>query len=223
MDKCVIIVAGGKGLRMGGDIPKQFRVVGGRPVLMRTLEAFHRYDAEIGIVLVLPDAHRVYWHELCEQYDFTLVHIVVSGGDTRFHSVYNGLQAVPADVRLIAVHDGVRPFVSLRLLTDTFASADACGAALPALPVVESLRHVTHCGSEAVPRAEFCSVQTPQIFRADILRSAYRQSYTDSFTDDASVVETAGYDVALVEGDVDNIKITSPRDLALAEILCADE
>lgn len=118
MEKCVVIVAGGKGLRMGKELPKQFLPIGGRPVLMRTLEAFHRCDAAIGLVLVLPEAHLSLWQELCRQYSFALPHRVVTGGATRFHSVYNGLQAVPAGVSLIAVHDGVRPFVSPRLITD---------------------------------------------------------------------------------------------------------
>ena len=121
MEKCVIVVAGGKGLRMGGDIPKQFRLIGGRPVLMHTLEAFCRYDESIGLVVVLPEAHFSYWRELCRQYAFSLPHTVVAGGATRFHSVFNGLQAVPDEVRLIAVHDGVRPFVSCRLVADAFA------------------------------------------------------------------------------------------------------
>ena len=123
MEKCVIVVAGGKGLRMGGDIPKQFRLIGGRPVLMHTLEAFCRYDESIGLVVVLPEAHFSYWRELCRQYAFSLPHTVVAGGATRFHSVFNGLQAVPDEVRLIAVHDGVRPFVSCRLVADAFAAA----------------------------------------------------------------------------------------------------
>ena len=122
MEKCVIVVAGGKGLRMGGDIPKQFRLIGGRPVLMHTLEAFCRYDESIGLVVVLPEAHFSYWRELCRQYAFSLPHTVVAGGVTRFHSVFNGLQAVPDEVRLIAVHDGVRPFVSCRLVADAFAA-----------------------------------------------------------------------------------------------------
>ncbi|MEI3510915.1 MAG: 2-C-methyl-D-erythritol 4-phosphate cytidylyltransferase [Bacteroidales bacterium] len=224
MEKCVIVVAGGKGLRMGGDIPKQFRFIGGRPVLMHTLEAFCRYDESIGLVVVLPEAHFSYWRELCRQYAFSLPHTVVAGGATRFHSVFNGLQAVPDEVRLIAVHDGVRPFVSCRLVADAFAAAGRFGAAIPVTPVIESLRHIKDDGAnEAVPRAEYRSVQTPQVFDSVVFRNAYRQPYRDDFTDDASVVEAAGYRVTLVEGDIDNIKITTPLDLAVAEILCADE
>lgn len=208
---------------MGGEVPKQFRVVAGRPVLMRTIEAFHRYDSAIGVILVLPDAHRDYWAALCREYAFAVPHTVVSGGETRFHSVRNGVRAVPGEVRLIAVHDGVRPFVSCRLLIDTFATADVHGVAVPAVPVVDSLRRVTTEGNEAVSRAEYRSVQTPQVFCAEILREAYRQPYNDTFTDDASVAEAAGYAVTLVEGDTDNIKITSPRDMVLAEMLCAHE
>ena len=224
MEKCVIVLAGGKGLRMGSDVPKQFLPVGGRPVLMRTLEAFYRYDSGIGLILVLPEAHREYWQNLCRQYGFTLPHTIVGGGATRFHSVFNGLQAVPAEVRLIAVHDGVRPFVTPALLGNTFEAAERFGAALPALPAVESLRRVAPDGSStAVPRSEYRSVQTPQIFRADIFRKAYEQPYEEDFTDDASVAERAGYTITLVDGERDNIKITTPRDIALAEILCADE
>ena len=225
MEKCVVIVAGGKGLRMGKEIPKQFLPIGGRPVLMCTLEAFHRCDAAIGLVLALPEAHLSLWQELCRQYSFTLPHRVVTGGATRFHSVYNGLQAVPAEVSLIAVHDGVRPFVSPRLINDLFAAAARYGAAVPAVPVVDSLRRVdAEGGSVAVPRSAYRSVQTPQVFRSDLLLRAYDSPYQDDFTDDASVVEAAGQAVALVDGDVDNIKITTPRDLAVAEILLqADE
>lgn len=225
MDKCMVVVAGGKGLRMGKDLPKQFLPVGGRPVLMHTLEAFHRCDVAMGLVLVLPEAHRDYWDALCRRYDFALPHRVVSGGATRFHSVANGLRAVPPEVRLIGVHDGVRPFVSARLIEALFAAADCHGAAVPAIPVVDSLRHVDACGgSVAVSRSEYRSVQTPQVFRSALLLRAYDTPYRETFTDDASVVEAAGHAVTLVEGEVDNIKITTPRDLAVAEILLrADE
>lgn len=222
MKKYVIIVAGGKGLRMGGEIPKQFLPIGGKPVLMRTVEAFYQTDAETGIVLVLPKEQQDYWKELCRQYDFRISYILADGGRTRFHSVQNGLQAVPeegSDV-LIAVHDGVRPFVSSQVIQACFDEAARQGSVVPVLDMVDSVRQLSADGSSmAVDRSRLKLVQTPQTFRADVLKRAYSQDFTELFTDDASVVEASGVSVALVPGNRENIKITTPFDLKIAEAL----
>ena len=219
MKKYIIIVAGGKGLRMGGDIPKQFLPVCGKPVLMRTLEAFHAYDASMRLILVLPVSQQAYWKQLCEEYQFDLVHEIANGGETRFHSVKNGLALVKED-GLVGVHDGVRPFVSQEVITRCYEEAASLKAVIPVIGVVETVRHLTEEGSETVPRDQYKLVQTPQVFDVTLLHRAYQQEYTDLFTDDASVVEALGEKVYLVEGNRENIKLTTPFDLKLAELLC---
>ena len=219
MKKYIIIVAGGKGLRMGGDIPKQFLPVCGKPVLMRTLEAFHVYDASIHLILVLPVSQQAYWKQLCEEYQFNLAHEIADGGETRFHSVKNGLALVKED-GLVGVHDGVRPFVSQEVIARCYDEALSLKAVIPVVGVVETVRHLTDEGSETVPRDQYKLVQTPQVFDVALLRRAYEQTYTDMFTDDASVVEALGEKVYLVEGNRENIKLTTPFDLKLAELLC---
>ena len=219
MKKHIIIVAGGKGLRMGGDIPKQFLPVCAKPVLMRTLEAFHVYDASIHLILVLPVSQQAYWKQLCEEYQFNLAHEIADGGETRFHSVKNGLALVKED-GLVGVHDGVRPFVSQEVIARCYDEALSLKAVIPVVGVVETVRHLTDEGSETVPRDQYKLVQTPQVFDVALLRRAYEQTYTDMFTDDASVVEALGEKVYLVEGNRENIKLTTPFDLKLAELLC---
>ena len=221
MTKYIIIVAGGKGLRMGGEVPKQFLPVGGKPVLMRTMEAFHSYDAEIRIVLVLPVAQQTYWKELCAQYAFTLPYRLANGGETRFHSVKNGLDTIPADEdALVGVHDGVRPFVSTGVIARCYAEAARVEAVVPVIDVVETVRHLEGNGrSTTVSRDDYKLVQTPQVFSLALLKKAYAQAYVPAFTDDASVVEAFGHEVTLVQGNRENIKITTPFDLAVAEAL----
>ena len=219
MKKYIIIVAGGKGLRMGGDIPKQFLPVCGKPVLMRTLEAFHAYDASMRLILVLPVSQQAYWKQLCEEYQFELAHEIANGGETRFHSVKNGLALVEEE-GLVGVHDGVRPFVSQEVINRCYEEAASLKAVIPVIGVVETVRHLTEEGSETVPRDQYKLVQTPQVFEVTLLRRAYQQEYTDLFTDDASVVEALGEKVYLVEGNRENIKLTTPFDLKLAELLC---
>ena len=204
---------------MGGDIPKQFLLVCGKPVLMRTLEAFHAYDASMRLILVLPVSQQAYWKQLCEEYQFELVHEIANGGETRFHSVKNGLALVEED-GLVGVHDGVRPFVSQEVITRCYEEAASLKAVIPVIGVVETVRHLTEEGSETVPRDQYKLVQTPQVFDVTLLRRAYQQEYTDLFTDDASVVEALGEKVYLVEGNRENIKLTTPFDLKLAELLC---
>lgn len=215
----ILIVAGGRGTRMGGPQPKQFLELAGRPVLMHTLEAFDHWDASARLIVVLPEDQIDTWKRLCEAHAFVRAHHVVAGGETRFHSVRNGLDAVASD-GLIAVHDGVRPLVAPSVIAACFAAAADGGAAVPVVPVVESVREVdADGGSRPVDRARLRVVQTPQVFRADVLRAAYRLPYDPRFTDDASVVEASGMAVRLVPGNRENIKLTTPMDLLLAEQL----
>lgn len=219
----IIIVAGGKGLRMGGDIPKQFLPIKGKPVLMRTIERFHECSPQLRVILVLPREQQDYWHTLCRDHSFGIDHTVVDGGDTRFGSCRNGLAAIPDDEEgVVGIHDGVRPFVSADTVERCFARAHQCGAAIPVLPVTDSLRRVSGDGksSHGVNRSEYRAVQTPQAFSIQVLKKAYRQPYQDSFTDDASVVEAMGVKVDMVEGNRENIKLTTPFDLKIAETLC---
>lgn len=218
MNRHVVIVAGGKGLRMGGEIPKQFLPVGGKPVLMRTMEAFYSFDPSIHIILVLPVSQQAYWKELCETYCFTVAHDIADGGETRFHSVKNGLARISGD-GLVGVHDGVRPFVLPQVIAACYAEAALRKAVIPVIDVVETVRHLTQGGSETVPRNQYKLVQTPQVFDVCLLKDAYSQEYTDAFTDDASVVEATGQEVYLVPGNRENIKLTTPFDLKIAEVL----
>jgi len=218
----VIIVAGGKGLRMGSDIPKQFLPIGGRPVLMRTLERFREYSADLQIILVLPEAQQDYWRQLCEEYHFDVEYQLANGGQTRFHSVQNGLALVPDDAEgVVGVHDGVRPFPSIEVIKNCYETARTAKAVIPVIPVVETVRHLEKEGSVTVPRDEYKLVQTPQTFDIQLLKAANRQPYNDGFTDDASVVESYGHEITLVEGNRENIKITTPYDLTVAEALLA--
>lgn len=219
MEKYAIIVAGGKGLRMGGELPKQFIPVEGRPVLMRTLDTFHACDPSIRLILVLPRDHQPYWLELCREYDFCVPHRIADGGATRFHSVQNGLALVDEADALVAVHDGVRPFVSHEVIGRCYAEAEAHGAVVPVVPVVETVRQLLPEGSKTVNRDAYRLVQTPQTFRAPLLRQAYERPFCDAFTDDASVVEALGHTVHLVEGNRENIKLTTPFDLIVARAL----
>ena len=228
----IIVVAGGKGLRMGGEIPKQFLPVGGKPVLMRTLERFREYSPELRIILVLPEAQQDYWRQLCREYHFTVEHTIANGGETRFHSVKNGLALIPDDAQgVVGVHDGVRPFVSTDIIGRCYEAARTLKAVIPVTPVVETLRYVGHqtdddkstlhgnATSKNVLRSDYRLVQTPQTFTVSLLKRAYALPYTDVFTDDASVVEALGHNVSMVDGNRENIKITTPFDLVIAEAL----
>ena len=216
----VIIVAGGKGLRMGSDIPKQFLPIGGRPVLMRTLERFREYSADLQIILVLPEAQQAYWQELCKAYHFGVEYTLANGGQTRFHSVQNGLALVPDDAEgVVGVHDGVRPFPAVEVIRNCYDTARTAKAVIPVIPVVETVRHLEGEGSVTVPRGDYRLVQTPQTFDIQLLKAANRQPYNDGFTDDASVVESYGHAITLVEGNRENIKITTPYDIVVAEAI----
>lgn len=214
----LIIVAGGKGLRMGGDIPKQFLPVGGRPILMRTVERFREALDALHIILVLPKDQHQLWHELCASHRFRIPCLLTDGGETRFHSVQHGLALIPDDAEgVVGVHDGVRPFPSVEVIRRCYETARTAKAVVPVVPVVETLRHVSE-GTK--PRGDYRLVQTPQTFDIRLLKAANRQPYTEAFTDDASVVEAYGHPVTLVEGNRENIKITTPFDLTIAETLC---
>ena len=218
MQKHAIIVAGGKGLRMNSEVPKQFVVLAGKPVLMHTIEAFARCDAAINIVLVLPGTQIPLWHDLCRKHAFVRQCAIAEGGETRFHSVSNGLALIDGE-GLVAVHDGVRPLVSGATIARCFAAAAECQAVVPVVDCVDSLRQIAGTETIAVDRAAFKLVQTPQVFDVQLLKNAYRQAYSPAFTDDASVVESSGAKIRLVEGNRENIKITAPIDLKIANIL----
>lgn len=218
MKQYALIVAGGKGLRMGGELPKQFLPIGGKPVLMRTIEAFYTYNPEIQIILVLPGSQQSYWAELCREHHFSLPHVIADGGDTRFHSVKNGLLFVKTQ-GLVGVHDGVRPFVFREVIARCYALAAEKRAVVPVIDVVETIRHLESDNSVTVSRDEYKLVQTPQVFDADLLKRAYEQPYAPHFTDDASVVEALGVPVVLTAGNRENIKITTPFDLKIATAL----
>lgn len=225
----VIIVAGGKGLRMGSDIPKQFLPIGGKPVLMRTIDRFREYSPTLQIILVLPKAQQDYWRQLCKEYAFPLpstgevgkgFYLLADGGETRYHSVQNGLALIPDNAEgVVGVHDGVRPFPSVEVIRNCYETAREKKAVIPVISVVETVRHLKGETSETVPRSDYRLVQTPQTFDIQLLKSANRQPYNDNFTDDASVVEAFGFDITLVEGNRENIKITTPYDLKIAEVL----
>ena len=216
----VIIVAGGKGLRMGSDIPKQFLPIGGKPVLMRTMERFREYSPALQIILVLPKSQQDYWIKLCQKHNFTVAYQLADGGETRFHSVQHGLSLIPDIAEgVVGVHDGVRPFPSIDVIKNCYKTARTKKAVIPVIPVVETVRHLEGETSVTVPRNEYRLVQTPQCFDIQLLKAANRQPYNDGFTDDASVVEAFGFAITLVEGNRENIKITTPYDLKIAEVL----
>lgn len=218
MTDYIIIVAGGKGLRMGSDIPKQFLPIGGKPVLMRTIERFRHFSEALQIILVLPKAQQAYWHGLCEQYQFDVPYLLADGGETRFHSVQHGLALIPDDAQgVVGVHDGVRPFPAIDVIRRCYDTARTAKAVIPVTPVVETLRHITE-GTK--PRGDYRLVQTPQTFDIQLLKAANRQPFSEAFTDDASVIESYGHAITMVEGNRENIKITTPFDLAIAETLC---
>ena len=224
MNRYAIIVAGGKGTRFGSDVPKQFLPLNGIPVLMHTINRFA--DGKAEIIVVLPAAQIEDWQELCKKHDFTTPHKVVTGGNTRFGSVKNALDTItPQKGDLIAVHDGVRPLVSKEIIDEAFTVAAESGSAIPAIDVTDTIRRLDDDGvsSKALLRSSLRAVQTPQTFDAEILKSAYDVPFSESFTDDASVVESAGHQVTLTKGSPRNIKITHSIDLLIAEELLKNE
>lgn len=232
MKRYALIMAGGSGLRMSSDIPKQFLLLDGRPILMTTISSFYQYDKDLKIIVVLPKMQIDYWKQLCRKYAFDVPYQIVVGGVERFYSVRNGLEELislrerscieanlqPSSWDLVAIHDAVRPLVGTDLIKRCFHEAEKYGAIIPVMPLNESIRRMLPSGkSKAEDRAQFCNVQTPQVFRLDDLWTAYQQPYRKDFTDDASVMESAGYTIHLISGHQRNIKITTPEDMLLAE------
>jgi len=216
MKKFVIIVAGGSGNRMGSEIPKQFLEISEKPILIHTIQGFYNFDPECELIVVLPEAQQNYWKALCLKYSFTLPHRVVSGGENRFDSVRNGLKLVDGE-GIVFIHDGVRPLVSRQTIERCYHLAQKNGNAIPVLRVNESLRKQKGNQSISVDRNLYLSVQTPQTFRSEQILKAYKQDFDPAFTDDASVAEKAGFPIFMVEGNQENIKITTPSDLVIAE------
>jgi len=216
MKKFALIVAGGSGIRMGTEIPKQFLELCGKPVLMHTIQVFSDYYPEIKIILVLPEDQQQFWKGLCLKHSFSLSHQVVAGGKIRFHSVLNGLSQIEGE-GIVFIHDGVRPLVSRTTLDRCLEMAQKFGNAIPVLPVNESLRKQEGDLNISVDRSQYFSVQTPQTFRCGQIIEAYKQVFDPAFTDDASVAEKAGFPIFMVEGNRENIKITTPEDLIIAE------
>jgi 2-C-methyl-D-erythritol 4-phosphate cytidylyltransferase len=217
-----MIVAGGSGIRMKAGLPKQFLLLGGVPVLMHTVQVFYRYDPDIQIIVVLPASQVKEWERLCLEYAFSVPHKTGIGGDSRFHSVQKNLNFVP-DHCLVAVHDGVRPLVSRETIERCFSQAERYGNAVPCVEIPESMRMVFPEGNKPADRTVYRLIQTPQVFKGVLLRKAYEQSYRPEFTDDASVVECLGEKIHLVHGNPENIKITLPHDLKMAEALLGDQ
>lgn len=213
MKRTVIITAGGTGKRMGGTLPKQFLLLDGEPVLFHTLRRLHAFNADAQLIVSLPEDWIPYWKDLrCPT-----IHEVVPGGKERFHSIQNALRSATGD--LIAVHDGVRPFPSIQTIQACFDAAEKHGSGVPVIEVKESLREISGDTSKALIRSQYRLVQTPQVFRSEILHKAYAQEFHSGITDDASLVEALGIDITLVPGNDENIKITTPADLVFAEVI----
>ena len=215
MQKVALIVAGGKGERMNADIPKQFLLLNGNPILMHTLKQFSHFEE---IVLVLPHSQFEYWQELCDTYNFSKQHTLVAGGITRFHSVKNGLDSI-ADNTIVAIHDGVRPLVSTTLIDSLVAETKSGIGVIPIVPVKDSIRKVEGENSVHVDRSNLLKVQTPQCFLSADIQKAYTQDFSDTFTDDASVFEANGGKINTLLGEEKNLKITTEKDLKIASIL----
>lgn len=207
---------------MGSEIPKQFLPLNGKPLLMLTMEAFHRFSAELRLILVLPSAQTARWRELCREHRFGIPHHLVEGGETRGQSVRNGLDAITASDGLVAVHDGVRPLVSHETIARGFALAGEGKCAVPAVPVNDSLRMLIAGGSHPLDREMVRRIQTPQVFPLNTLRKAYSLPDFSGYTDDAQLVERAGYAITLFDGNPENIKITTPADLKIAAVLAQE-
>jgi 2-C-methyl-D-erythritol 4-phosphate cytidylyltransferase len=215
-----IIVAGGSGARMQSAVPKQFLLLCSRPVLMHTIEAFYLSNVKPAIILVLPAQYHDYWKQLCKDHGFDLLHQVVTAGETRFHSVKNGLDATGSDPdAIIAVHDAVRPLITSQIIERSYQYAAQYGNAVTAVKSRDSVRLMENSASKSLMRDDVYLVQTPQTFRSAQIKNAYLQNYNPKFTDDASVVEETGIAINLQEGSFQNIKITFPEDLLIAEMI----
>ena len=218
MKRFTIIVAGGSGQRMASSIPKQFLSINNEIVLMKSIRSFHEFDSTLKIIVAIPENHIPYWHDLCNKHNFTIEHIVVKGGQTRYHSVKNALEKVAKD-GVVAIHDGVRPLVSQTTIEQVFEIAEINGNAVPYIDLVDSIRFIDSDINKPVDRNKYKLIQTPQAFDCNLIKKAYKQSWDESFTDDASLVEKFGIKINLVPGNRENIKITSQIDLKIAEAL----
>jgi 2-C-methyl-D-erythritol 4-phosphate cytidylyltransferase len=201
---------------MQSDVPKQFMLLNGKPILMHTIESFYYSDFKPEIILVLNVDFITYWEQLCEKYNFLIPHTLIKGGLQRFHSVKNGIKAIKED-SVIAIHDAVRPLASNELICRSFKEAEQLGNAIVAIKSKDSVRQQKGNSSLSLNRDEIYLIQTPQTFQFELLNTAYRQEYSKEFTDDASVVERTGITLNLIEGESKNLKITFPEDLSLAE------
>lgn len=219
-DKAAILVAGGRGTRMGGPVAKQYLPIAGQPVLMRTLSVFYRADPATDLILVLPENDFLYWKELCAEYKFTLPHRLVAGGNSRFQSVRNGLNALDSKTKLVTIHDGVRPFVTGKVISESFEVAGRTGSAIAVISLKDSIRKLTDDGKSIYEeRQYFRLVQTPQTFQVEKIKKAFAVTELPQFTDDATVYENQGWQVTLISGNPENIKLTSPEDMDYAEFL----
>ncbi len=217
MKKFALIVAGGKGARMNHTIPKQFISVLGKPVLMYSIESFYRFSPNIQVIVVLPEEYISFWKDLCLKFKFTIQHDLVSGGETRFHSVKNGLDFISAVEGIVAIHDGARPNLKPELIKKLFFETEKYGNAIPSLPFKESVRIISNQSNKSIDRNFLKIIQTPQCFLLSLIKNAYLQNYQNNFTDDATVAESIGIKIHLTEGDIHNLKITSSDDLIYIE------
>jgi 2-C-methyl-D-erythritol 4-phosphate cytidylyltransferase len=206
---------------MNAEVPKQFLLLAGLPVLMHSIRVFYRFDPEMTLFVTLPEPHIPYWEQLCRTHNFILPHHLVKGGETRFHSVKNALERIGGE-GLVAIHDGVRPLVSCGTLRRAFEEAAESGNAVPVIRMQESIRETGTAGNREVSREDLRIVQTPQVFRIALIKKAYDAATRENFTDDATVLETLGETIHLVEGNPENIKITRPSDLRCAEAILVD-
>ncbi len=220
MNKFVIIAAGGIGARMKSHIPKQYLMVNDVPIIIHTINKFQFAVPGIKIIVVLPSDRMENWEDFCRQHKFVFNHQICAGGDTRFHSIKKGLDLIQGHA-LVAIHDAVRPLVTINLIQEIFKYAEAHGNAVPAIKMDQSIRILEHGESKAVDRKNYRIIQTPQCFHSDILKKAYEQNYDESFTDDAIVVEKTGVKIHLIEGEINNIKITTQQDMLIAETMIA--
>jgi len=218
MNKYGIIVAGGTGSRMQGEVPKQFLLLSGKPVIMYSVEAFIAYDPSIQIILVIHPGYLDYWNKLCLEFSISNRFLLVKGGKSRFESVRNGLKLINED-GLVAIHDAARPVIDAGFIANLFSAAAIYGSAIPAVPLNDTIRIVDGDTSHQADRTFLRAIQTPQVFKVPEIKRAYTQPYQPTFTDDGSVMEAAGFQVNLATGRQGNIKITHLQDIAVAEVL----